>query len=173
MSAVRALDRAADLGALRDLWLEYLAWGNDQLALHYGLRLGEAEAMVAADLTHLDSYAPPLGCLLLAETPAGVMGGVALRQSRPGIAEIKRLYVRPAVRGLGLAQALVGAAMRHAREAGYASVRLDSARFMAPAHALYRQHGFTDTDPYAESEVPRIYWPHWVFMQCPLTPPAP
>ena len=43
--------------------------------------------------------------------------------------------------------------------------RLDSARFMAPAHALYRQHGFAEIEPYAQSEVPPAYWPHWVFMQ--------
>ena len=170
---VRPFDPARDLGGLRELWHEYLAWGNEQLALHYGLRLGEAGAMVAADLTHLDSFDAPQGCLLLGETEAGLLGSVALRRSADGVAEIKRLYVRPAGRGLGLGKALVEAALQRARAAGYASVRLDSARFMAAAHALYRQQGFADIPPYAQSEVPPQYWAHWVFMQSPLNPPPP
>ncbi|TNY08616.1 GNAT family N-acetyltransferase, partial [Escherichia coli] len=92
-----------------------------------------------------------------------------MRPSAPGAGELKRLYVRPQARGLGLGQALVTAALQRAREAGYPRLRLDSARFMASAHALYRQHGFTDCEPYAESEVPPPYWPHWVFMQLSLT----
>jgi len=172
VSLVRPMDSRRDLAALRGLWHEYLAWGNDQLALHYGLRLGEAGAMTDESLAHLDDFAPPQGCLLLAETADGLMGSIALRPSVPGTAEVKRLYVRPAARGLGLGQALVAAALQAARAAGYASVRLDSARFMAAAHALYRQHGFIEAAPYAESEVPEKYWQHWVFMQCPLTPPA-
>lgn len=167
---IRPLDPAHDLQVLRALWCEYLRWGDEQLALHYGLQFGDPDASVAADLAHLEVYTPPLGCLLLAETEAGLMGSVAVRPSAPGVAEIKRLYVRPAARGLGLGQALVSDALKWARQAGYTAVRLDSARFMAPAHALYRQHGFAEIPPYAESEVPPAYWPHWVFMQSALTP---
>ncbi|RTL15194.1 MAG: N-acetyltransferase [Burkholderiales bacterium] len=169
---LRPLDPDRDLADLRDLWHEYLEWGNDELQRHYGLRMGAADAMVADGLSHLDEFAPPRGCLLLAHTPAGLMGSIALRPSAPGAGELKRLYVRPPARGLGLGQALVTAALQRAREAGYLRLRLDSARFMASAHALYRQHGFTDCEPYAESEVPPPYWPHWVFMQLSLTDSA-
>jgi GNAT superfamily N-acetyltransferase len=64
----------------------------------------------------------------------------------------------------------VAAALDRAREAGYTAVRLDSARFMADAHALYRRHGFADTAPYDASEVAPEHWPHWCFMQRNLTP---
>lgn len=170
---LRSFDPARDLAALHDLWHEYLVWGNEQLALHHGVQLGEAQATVAADLAHLDSFEAPQGCLLLAETPAGLMGSVALRKSADGVAEIKRLYVRPTARGLGLGRALVETALQHARAAGYSAVRLDSARFMSAAHALYRQQGFTDIPPYAQSEVPSPYWAHWVFMQLSLAPRHP
>ena len=53
---------------LRGLWHEYLEWGNDELQRHYGLRMGAADAMVADGLSHLDEFAPPRGCLLLAHT---------------------------------------------------------------------------------------------------------
>lgn len=167
---LRLADPLADREALAALWLEYLAWANDALETACGLRLGEAAATVAADLAHLEAYAPPQGALLLAHDDAGVpLGCAALRASAPGVAEFKRFYVRPAARGQGVGAAMVRLLLAQAQQAGYRAVRLDSARFMTAAHALYRAHGFVPVAPYAESEIPPAYQPHWVFMQRPLT----
>jgi ribosomal protein S18 acetylase RimI-like enzyme len=95
-------------------------------------------------------YAPPRGEIFLARRTAGPgLGCVALRPlDEPGVCEMKRLYVAPAGRGLGLGAALVDAVVAHARAVGYRDMRLDSLPSMSDAIALYRRRGFTDMAPY-------------------------
>jgi GNAT superfamily N-acetyltransferase len=81
------------------------------------------------------------------------------------IAEIKRMYVRPQFRGRGIGRALLQRLLVEAKEIGYPAVRLDSARFMQEAHALYRSSGFDEVEPYPESEIPTEFQEHWVFME--------
>ena len=88
-----------------------------------------------------------------------------MKKLREDIGEIKRMYVRPQFRGKGLGRALLETLITEAKEVGYPVVRLDSARFMNEAHALYRSAGFSEIDPYPESEIPPEYQKHWVFME--------
>ena len=100
-------------------------------------------------------YASPRGRLLLAtedEAPAGCVG---LHEWGAGIAEMKRLYVRPAFRGRGLGRVLTDAALSDARNLGYRSVRLDTIpSLMRPAIALYRELGFREIPPYRDNPIP-------------------
>jgi GNAT superfamily N-acetyltransferase len=99
-------------------------------------------------------YAPPRGRLLLARTDAGAAGCVALRPLEEDICEMKRLYVRPAFRGLGLGHALVAAVLAEARSAGYRRVRLDTLPSMSAARELYRAFGFAPIPPYNHHPLP-------------------
>ena len=104
----------------------------------------------AAELTHLPGdYAPPTGCVLLAFHNGQAAGCIALRRLADGVCEMKRLYVRPKLRGLGIGKALAEAVIVHARQRGYTTMRLDTVATMRHAQGLYESLGFTDTEPYS------------------------
>lgn len=153
----------ADTTVVRDLFWEYLQWANGMVNDEFKVNFDIA-AMLEQDMQTLDKFAPPLGRIVLAVDGKSVLGLGCLKRLRPGIGEIKRMFVRPAARGTGLGQALLNALLAHAEVAGYSEVWLDSAGFMKAAHALYRAAGFRDIDPYPESEIPSDFQKHWVFM---------
>ena len=69
-------------------------------------------------------------------------------------AEIKRLYVRPTWRGMGLGERLVEAAEGRARDAGYRALRLDTLASMGPAMKLYGRLGFVEIPAYHAATLP-------------------
>jgi GNAT superfamily N-acetyltransferase len=168
MIAVRQADLASDSNDVARLWLAYLSWGNDGLEDRYGFRL-PVEGAVEHDLATVAKFEPPDGRLLLAFDGAAAFGIGCLRRIGPETAEIKRMYVEPARRGEGVGRTLLDELLRAARDAGYERVWLDSPDFMTAAHGLYRSRGFADIGPYAESEIPDEYKPHWIFMELRLT----
>lgn len=104
-------------------------------------------------------YAPPDGALLLAESAGEAIGCVAMRMIGPGVCEMKRLYVRPGRRGAHLGHALALAAIRAARDAGHATMRLDTLVRLTEAMALYRSLGFRECAPYYDNPLGNVvYW---------------
>ena len=97
-------------------------------------------------------YAAPRGALLLALVDGAAAGCCALRPrgsvDYPNACEMKRLYVRRAFRGLGLGRLLAEATLDRARQAGYASILLDTLDDMRPARSLYEELGFREVPPY-------------------------
>jgi putative acetyltransferase len=104
-------------------------------------------------------YAPPRGRLFLAmherlENIAEAAGCAALRELEPVVCEMKRLYVRPAVRGEGAGRKLVEALIAEARSVGYRRMVLDTLPSMQEAHKLYRALGFREIPPYPKKPIP-------------------
>jgi putative acetyltransferase len=66
--------------------------------------------------------------------------------------------VRPQFRGLGLGRQLVEEAMEAAREAGYASVLLDTLDDMEAARGLYGDLGFAEIPPYYDNPIPGAHY---------------
>jgi putative acetyltransferase len=164
---IRPADLTRDKNAIRDLWLAYLTWGNDEMEARHGFRLPVHET-VDRDLADIVKFQPPNGCIVLAFAGDEAVGIGCMQRIGTTTAEIKRMYVRPSSRGGGLGRALLDRLVETARATGYQSLRLDSPDFMVTAHALYRSSGFVDIEPYAESEIPDPYKAHWVFMEKPL-----
>jgi len=93
-------------------------------------------------------YAPPSGRLFLAMLDGQPLGCVALRPLAGLVCEMKRLYVRPVARGIGLGRRLAQRAIEAAREVGYKRMYLDTLGSMKEAIALYGTLGFQRTHAY-------------------------
>jgi GNAT superfamily N-acetyltransferase len=99
-------------------------------------------------------FTPPAGLLLVARLhgePVGC-GGVKFRGNAPP--EIKRMWVSPAVRGLGLGRRLLAELEAHAAQRGARAVRLETNRALQEAIAMYRSAGYREVaafndEPYA------------------------
>jgi putative acetyltransferase len=74
-------------------------------------------------------------------------GGVALFDD---YAEVKRMYTRPAVRGRGVAKAVLERLEEQARAAGKAMLRLETGQHQAEAVGLYRRAGFTSCGAFGD-----------------------
>jgi putative acetyltransferase len=138
----------AELEQIRALFREYAD------ASTYDATFAESLAVqdFSRELAELPgAYAPPAGRLLLALVDGEPAGCVALKAlDGADVCEMKRLYVRPAFRSLGLGRALVEALLAEARAAGYHVMRLDTLLEMRAAQWLYRSLGFCEIPPYSE-----------------------
>ena len=140
---VLAVDRPGrDLDAVRDLLLEYAE------ALAFNACFGGFDEELLA-LEHF--YRPPAGILLLARNGADNAGCVGIRKIDAGACELKRLYVRPRFRRVGLGRVLALEAIARARAAGYRRVCLDTLPAMLEARALYASLGFAPCVPFYDS----------------------
>jgi ribosomal protein S18 acetylase RimI-like enzyme len=96
-----------------------------------------------------EEMVPPAGWFVLLVDEAGrVAGGGGVRRLGEDVAEIKRMWVDPAMRGRGLGRELLEALEAAAADLGYARVRLDTAASMDAALALYGRAGYRSIPPY-------------------------
>jgi len=150
-----------DLDAARALFRAYAA----------SLPIDLAYQGFATELAALPgAYAAPSGALLLARGPSGsAIGCVGLRPlAEPAVCEMKRLYVAPAARGLGLGRALMDAVVAEAGRLGYREIRLDTLPTMTAAIAMYRAAGFEPVAPYYDTAPAGT-----IFLGRAITPPSP
>ncbi|MFT4268415.1 MAG: GNAT family N-acetyltransferase [Xenophilus sp.] len=171
--ALRVPEEAHEFAAVRAIFREYAGTLGIDLGFQH---FDEELAGLPGD------YAEPRGTLLLALVEAGpapqgvdgtllrqpdgrwarVAGCCALRPldtvDYPNAAEMKRLYVRPAFRGLGLGRRLTEAVLDAARAAGYGCVLLDTLDDMESARALYEDLGFEEVPPYYHNPVPGAHY---------------
>ena len=66
----------------------------------------------------------------------------------PGVAELKRMWLRPTCRGRGLAPRLMDRCLDEARGLGGRVLRLDSEHRLEAAVKLYRRYGFETISDY-------------------------
>lgn len=107
-----------------------------------------------AELANLPgTYIRPAGCLLMAIYNNKPAGCVALRSLEKDIAEMKRLYVDPEYRGLGIGIKLIEEVISRARDIGYRHLRLDTLPSMTKAISLYESLGFIDIEKYTHNPI--------------------
>ena len=98
-------------------------------------------------------YSLPGGRLYIAYYREQSAGCVALRRLNAEACEMKRMYVRPRYRRLGIAKALAETIIGGAKAIGYKYMLLDTLPAMRDAIALYEKLGFYRINPYNDSPV--------------------
>lgn len=143
-----------DTAYVDELFREYISWWREQMELVHGQSVDDT-LIEQAHLNFRKEWPKMLedpGRLYLVKVDDAPVGVVGLKPVSGSEAEIKRMYLRPACRGRGIAEGLLAVVIRDARSEGFRSIRLDSFDFMTDAHRLYRKVGFQDSEPLDEFE---------------------
>jgi len=144
--AVVPVESLDDLEAVKTLFRAYVDWLGIDLSYQ-----GFDEELAGMP----GKYAPPAGALLAAKAGDGrVLGCVGLRPfGDDGTCEMKRLYVLPEGRGLGIGAALVHSVVQAAEETGYRDMVLDTLPTMTGAIRLYKAVGFEEVSAYYDTPI--------------------
>lgn len=97
-----------------------------------------------------DEVAPGSGAFLVARHGTGPVGCGAVRRIDPATAELKRMYVAPSSRGLGVGRALLEALTAEARSLGVRRLVLETGVRQGAATGLYESAGFLPVPPFGE-----------------------
>ena len=126
--------RAADSPAIKELVFEVLK----------EYELAPAEGSTDADLADVEaSYVQRGGFFGLVEDREGkLLGTYGLYPLQGGVAEIRKMYLRPEVRGRGLGTYLLDSLLKLAEERGYRRLELETASVLKEAIGLYTKKGF-------------------------------
>jgi GNAT superfamily N-acetyltransferase len=164
-------EKTANLELLRALMREYLMWVRDNLQSEFGINYSDEiiDSVIDNDLANLEEFLPPMGCLFLAEVDNELAGMVCLKDISEGVAEVKRMYVRPQFRRFGLGRILINSLLDEAKAMNYSIIRLESSHFMKNAHQLYRSLGFKEIERYEGGEAPDELVAHTFFMELSLS----
>ena len=151
MDIIRATSRK-DLNEVRRLFREY------ETHLNVDLCFQKFESELA---TLPGKYAAPSGILLLATDGQKAVGCGALRRikSLPGrTCEMKRLYVCPEARGLGVGKRIARQLIQDAVGLGYTTMVLDTLDRLKAAINLYQSLGFVSTQPYYDNPLSGVVY---------------
>ncbi|HEX9642370.1 MAG TPA: helix-turn-helix domain-containing GNAT family N-acetyltransferase [Acidimicrobiia bacterium] len=118
-----------------------------------------AEGFDDAVITQLDDadLQPPSGVFVVGSLDGRPVACGALRLYLRDVADIKRMWVSPDVRGLGLGRRLIGRLEQLAADMGCDSVRLETNRSLTEAITLYRSTGYTEVERFNDEP----YAHHW------------
>ncbi len=113
--------------------------------------------LARAEPFDVDDMVEPEGLLLVARLADEPIGCGALHFFPDGVADVKRMWVSPDARGLGLGRRLLTELEDEARAHGVTLLRLETNRSLVEAIALYRAAGFTEVDPFNDE----VHAHHW------------
>src|ERR1035438_993114 len=139
-----------------DLVFEYMTATLDEVGWPVPARSSDLPDEWRREVDDLAASYPPPGMFLVAYRHQRPIGGVGLQVREPGTAEVKHLYVRPDERG-GVGRLLMEHLDRRAADGGIRRLVLDVLTSRTQVIDLYRQLGYTDTEPYTREPVPATF----------------
>ena len=136
---------AADAGSPEAQWAitQYFA----ELAERFLEGFDVTGALEVAAIT----YRPPLGFFVLARCQGETAGCAGLQHLDDDITELKRMWVAPAMRGLGVATGLLQRCEDEARKAGRTTVVLDTHSSLTEAITMYEHRGYESIERYNDN----------------------
>jgi GNAT superfamily N-acetyltransferase/DNA-binding MarR family transcriptional regulator len=125
----------------------------DELGRRFDTGFEPARSLPAAD----QEMIPPAGVFLVATLHSEAVGCGGLKFHDGAPAEVKRMWVAPAARGLGLGRRLLSELESHAAAWGVTVLRLETNGTLAEAISLYRSSGYREVDAFSDEP----YAHHW------------
>jgi GNAT superfamily N-acetyltransferase len=144
------------LAAAKKLFIEYAEVINDVAGCSLQFQGFGKELETLPGL-----YAPPRGRIYIAVADGTPVGCAALRpidRLGPDVGEVKRMYVKPSARGLGLGHALIERLIADARVIGYRMLKLDTSTSMHAAQHVYVKAGFVPCERYNDDPMDDTAW---------------
>ena len=121
------------------LFKAYAAWLNVDLSFqHFDEELTELKTM----------YGAPCAGLILCKQEDEFIGCVGIRKIDSSVAELKRMFIKPAFQKQGMGKELLQRAVELAQALNYKAIRLDTLNYMIPAINLYKKYGFYEIPAY-------------------------
>ena len=135
---------------------------SQQLVAELSAELGPIYGTDGSALFKPEDVMIPRAAFIVARLDDEPVGCGALRPMYhdESTAEIKRMYVRPAVRGKGISRHILVKLEALAAEFGYTAVQLETGTYQREAIGLYESSGFTRIscyDPYASDPISICY----------------
>ncbi|MBO6947647.1 MAG: MarR family transcriptional regulator [Rhodospirillales bacterium] len=107
--------------------------------------------------TGIDDMTPPKGLFLMARLDGKPVGCGAILAEPGGVAHLRRMWVAPEVRGIGLGRRLLEALEGEAAKLGLETIRLETNKALTEAQGMYRRAGYTEVAPFNDEH----YADHW------------
>jgi GNAT superfamily N-acetyltransferase len=108
-------------------------------------------------LHSLNEFDPPTGAFIVLRLHGELVGCGGLTPLGADAAYLKRMWIAPSARGLGLGRALLTALEEKARSIGYRTVKLETHKSLGEAQRLYRSSGYREVPPFNDE----LYAHHW------------
>ncbi|MEM8958632.1 MAG: GNAT family N-acetyltransferase [Pseudomonadota bacterium] len=121
-------------------------------------RLGRDFDLENSGVSELTQMKPPLGSFVVARLGDMPVGCVGIKGNGGTLAEVKRMWIAPAARGLGLARRLMTTAEDAARDLGIETLRLDTNSALFEALGLYQSMGWTEIDRFNDDPYPDLFF---------------
>lgn len=134
---------------VKSLIIEYTQWLDRDLSFQN----------IDDELNNLEGkYCPPQGELLIAVDDDRVLGMIAYHRYDEQRCEMKRLYVKPEARKNHIGQQLIQEIIKHAKDAGFQEMVLDTIEPLQAAIHLYHQFGFEECVPYYDNPMEDVIY---------------
>lgn len=115
--------------------------------------------VAAALASGLDAMRPPTGTFLVALAGNGqVLGCGGVQALDDAAAEIRRMWIAPPARGIGLGREMLRQLEEAARAMGFSQAVLDSNSVLTPAISLYERAGYVPTEPFNDNPYADVWY---------------